>query len=112
MDTTQQIKIILSETLNLGKRMDSVSMDTPLLGNIPELDSSAVIAVIVALEQKFSISIHDDEISAKTFKTIGTLKNFIEQKISEKQVHFPWNIGMNYFSGFPAGSELKFLEGN
>ncbi len=84
MDTTQQIKTILSETLNLGNRIDSVSMDTALLGNLPELDSSAVITVILALEQTFSISIHDDEISAKTFKTLGTLRDFIEKKISEK----------------------------
>ena len=87
MDTTQQIKTILSETLNLGNRIDSVSMDTALLGNLPELDSSAVIIVILALEQTFSISIHDDEISAKTFKTLGTLRDFIEKKISEKKVH-------------------------
>ncbi len=87
MDTTQQIKTILSETLNLGNRIDSVSMDTALLGNLPELDSSAVITVILALEQTFSISIHDDEISAKTFKTLGTLRDFIEKKISEKKVH-------------------------
>ena len=89
MDTTQQIKTILSETLNLGNRIDSVSMDTALLGNLPELDSSAVIIVILALEQTFSISIHDDEISAKTFKTLGTLRDFIEKKISEKKVHSP-----------------------
>lgn len=89
MDTTQQIKTILSETLNLGNRIDSVSMDTALLGNLPELDSSAVITVILALEQTFSISIHDDEISAKTFKTLGTLRDFIEKKISEKKVHSP-----------------------
>lgn len=58
--------------------------DVILLGNIPELDSVAVVTIILALEQKFAISIKDDEISAKTFEKLSSLVNFVEIKLAEK----------------------------
>jgi len=84
MDYTIEIKKILSDVLGLGERLNSVTSDTILLGNIPELDSVAVVTIILALEKNFSISINDDEISAKTFETLGTLVNFVEKKIANK----------------------------
>lgn len=84
MDHTIEIKKILSDTLGLGERLNSMTSDIFLLGNIPELDSAAVIAIILALEKSFSISINDDEISAQTFETLGTLVNFVETKIASK----------------------------
>lgn len=80
MNYTIEIKRILSDVMELGERLDSMTSDTVLLGNIPELDSVAVVTIILALEKNFSISINDDEISAKTFETIGTLVNFVEKK--------------------------------
>ena len=57
---TLEIKKILTDTLGLGKRLDAMGSDVILLGNIPELDSVAVVTIILAVEQKFSISIKDD----------------------------------------------------
>ncbi len=84
MDHTIEIKRILSDILGSSERFDSMTPDTFLLGNIPELDSVAVVTIILALEKNFSLSIHDDEISAKTFETLGTLVNFVEKKIANK----------------------------
>lgn len=84
MDHTIEIKQVLSDVLGLGERINSMTTATFLLGNIPEFDSVAVVTVILALERKFSISIHDDEISAQTFQTLGTLVNFVKKKIAEK----------------------------
>ncbi|WP_293004627.1 acyl carrier protein [Nitrosomonas sp.] len=81
---TLEIKKILTDTLGLGKRLDAMEPDTRLLGSIPELDSVAVVTVILALEKKFSISIEDDEISAKTFEKLSSLVNFVEIKLAEK----------------------------
>ncbi len=80
---TTEIKKILANTLGLGKRIDAIEPGTILLGNIPELDSVAVVTIILALEKKFSIAIKDDEISAKTFATLGTLVDFVEQKVAD-----------------------------
>lgn len=84
MDYTIKIKKILSEVLELEDRLDSMTVDTILLGNIPELDSVAVVTIILTLEKNFSISISDDEVSAKTFETLGTLANFVEKKLVNK----------------------------
>jgi hypothetical protein len=45
----------------------------PLLGSLPELDSMAVVTLIGALEEHFGIMVDDDDISASTFATLGSL---------------------------------------
>ncbi len=84
MNHTIKIKKILADVLGLDERISLMTTDTFLLGNIPELDSVAVVTIILALEKNFSISINDDEISAQTFQTLGTLINFVENKIAQK----------------------------
>lgn len=82
MQHLDEVKNILANVLNLGERKNSLGEDSVLLGNIPELDSMAVVNVITALEEYYDISVADDEISAKTFETLGSLTHFIEQKLS------------------------------
>jgi acyl carrier protein len=82
MQHLEEVKNILADVLNLRERKNSLREDTILLGNIPELDSMAVVNVITALEEYYDISIDDDEISAKTFETLGSLTRFVEQKLS------------------------------
>ncbi|AKH36991.1 MULTISPECIES: acyl carrier protein [Nitrosomonas] len=82
MQHLEEVKNILANVLNLGERKHSLREDTILLGNLPELDSMAVVNVITALEEYYDISIDDDEISANTFETLGSLTRFVEQKLS------------------------------
>jgi acyl carrier protein len=81
MQYLERIRDILSDTLSLGERKNSLNADSPLLGSIPELDSMAVVNVLTALEEYFGITVDDDEISATTFETLGSLTRFVEQKI-------------------------------
>ena len=83
MQHLQEVINILADVLSLGDRKDSLKADSVLLGNIPELDSMAVVNVITALEDHFGITVDDDEISAQTFETVGTLTGFVEQKLAE-----------------------------
>lgn len=82
MQHLEEVRNILADVLSLGERKSSLKEDTILLGNIPELDSMAVVNVITALEEYYDISVDDDEISAKTFETLGSLTRFVEQKLS------------------------------
>lgn len=82
MNSTEQVKTILAEVLNLGPRRSALRGDSPLLGSIPELDSIAVINVITALEEHFGITVADDEISAETFATLDSLSSFVDQKLA------------------------------
>ena len=78
----EQTRTLLSDVLNLGAAGAELSADSPLLGSLPELDSMAVVTLIGALEEHFGIAI-DDDISASTFATLGSLAAFVEQKASE-----------------------------
>ena len=81
MNVDLELKSILGEVLSLGDRAARFDDDTALLGSLPELDSMAVVSVITTLEERFGIVIGDDEISAETFATYGSLRAFVAQKI-------------------------------
>ena len=78
MSVLNDILELLHETL----QVDTSDMDgsTELLGGIAEFDSMAVVMVITALEDSLGVSVEDDEISAETFETIGSLVQFVEEK--------------------------------
>jgi acyl carrier protein len=80
MSHLEQVKSILSSTLGLGAL--HLDADTALLGNLPELDSMAVISLITAIEQHFGIDVDDDEISARHFTTVGSLASFVALKLA------------------------------
>ena len=71
----------MGNALQLGARARVLDASTALLGAIPELDSMAVVNVITALEEHFGFSVSDDEIDASTFATLGSLSDFVEQKL-------------------------------
>ena len=76
----EDVRDLLTDVLNLGPAGKALTAESPLLGAIPELDSMAVVSVIAALEDRFGIVIDDDDISASTFETLGSLAAFVEQK--------------------------------
>lgn len=76
----EQVKTLLDEALELNGRAASFDRDTGLLGHLPELDSMAIANLIAALEDDFNIHIDDDDISAETFESVGSLIDFIEEK--------------------------------
>ena len=80
MSSLDQIRNLIGDILELGDRTGTLTLDTPLLGNLPELDSMAVVAVITELEQRFDIIVDDDDIGAETFETVGSLLDFVVRK--------------------------------
>lgn len=75
-----EVKRILIDVLSLRDAGQRLTADSPLLGSLPELDSMAVVSVLGALEEHFGIDIADDDISASTFETLGSLAAFVAQK--------------------------------
>lgn len=80
MEQQDVVRSVLRDVLSLGARADRLDRDSPLLGAVPELDSMAVAGVIAAIEDRFGITIDDDEISGATFATFGSLVDFIAAK--------------------------------
>jgi acyl carrier protein len=77
-----EVKEILAEVLQLGDRAERMTSETRLLGHISELDSMAVVTLITTLEERYGFNVNDDEISAETFATVGSLVSFVESKVA------------------------------
>ena len=77
----EEVKNIVADVLSLGDARAAMDADSGLLGSIPELDSMAVVSLITALEEHFGIVVEDDEISASTFETLGSLAGFVQSKL-------------------------------
>ncbi|CAN7619918.1 acyl carrier protein [Massilia sp. LjRoot122] len=75
-----EVRNIVTDVLSLGAAGEALTADSPLLGSLPELDSMAVVSLIGALEENFGITVDDDEISASTFATLGSLAAFVQEK--------------------------------
>ena len=83
MPVINEVIALLTETLHLGERGKKLESSTHLLGNLPELDSMAVIHLITALEEHFGIVVADDDISASTFETVDSLTAFVSNKLTQ-----------------------------
>ena len=82
MNTLESIRRILRDTLQLGDRARELNESSALLGAIPELDSMAVVSLITMIEDEFGIVVADDEVTAETFETVGSLVHFVKEKTS------------------------------
>lgn len=80
MKYLEEVKNLLIDVLNLGPAGQALTADSPLLGSLPELDSMAVVTLIGALEEHFGIGVDDDDISASTFATLGSLAAFVAER--------------------------------
>jgi acyl carrier protein len=80
MKYLEEVKTLLIDVLNLGPAGQALDADSPLLGSLPELDSMAVVTLIGALEEHFGIMVDDDDISASTFATLGSLAAFVAER--------------------------------
>ena len=75
-----QTRNVLGNVLKMDQRAKSLTAESPLFGAIPELDSMAVIELIIALEEHFEVFFEDDEVEAEMFDTLGSLVAGLEQK--------------------------------
>jgi acyl carrier protein len=80
MNYLEEVKTLLIDVLNLGPAGQALEANSPLLGSLPELDSMAVVTLIGALEEHFGIMVDDDDISASTFATLGSLAAFVAER--------------------------------
>lgn len=74
------VKAVLVETLGVEDRAETLDASTPLLGSLPELDSMAVLELVLALEERFGISVDDEDISADVFETLTSLTSYVDSK--------------------------------
>ncbi len=82
--TDTRLKAILENAVGKQALPQQIDASTPLLGEIPSLDSVAVLAILTGIEQSFGVPIADDEVSADIFDSFGSLQRFVEAKLDER----------------------------
>jgi len=73
------VRNVLGAVLELGPRTASLTPDSPLLGGLPELDSMAVITVVIELEEHFGIRFDEEDVTAEAFETLGSLTDLVDR---------------------------------
>jgi acyl carrier protein len=74
------VKSLLVETLGIEDRENTITSSTALFGNLPELDSLAVVELVTAIEDHFGVVVDDSEFTGDTFETLGSLAAFVDGK--------------------------------
>jgi acyl carrier protein len=80
-DIEQEIRTFITEKFLFG-RGEPLTDDVPLLGNI--IDSTGVIELIVFVQERFTISVDDEEVMSENFGSLKNVVNFVEKKLRSK----------------------------
>lgn len=80
----EDVKAVVVVTLAIEDRAADLGPETGLYGNFAELDSLAVVKLIVALRKRFEIEIEVREIVGEVFFTLGGLAAFVESKVGAR----------------------------
>jgi acyl carrier protein len=75
------VKAVVVETLGVEDRAHALDATTPLLGYLPELDSMAVLELVLELEQRFGITIEGEDVTADVFENLASLAAFVDGKL-------------------------------
>lgn len=81
MATTEEIRSDLAEIVNevAGVETDEVQLDKAFVDDL-DVDSLSMVEVVVAAEEKFGVSIPDDQV--KNLRTVGDAVAFIERALA------------------------------
>ncbi|MGA9304877.1 MAG: acyl carrier protein [Candidatus Sulfotelmatobacter sp.] len=80
-DIEQEIRSFIAESF-LMSGSDALNEDTPLLGNV--IDSTGVIELIVFVQQRFTISVEDEEVMTDNFGSVKNVVTFVEKKLRSR----------------------------
>jgi acyl carrier protein len=78
--SVDDVKAVVVQTLGIEDRADSLDATTPLLGSLPELDSMAVLELVLELEQRFGITLDGEDVTADLFENLESITAFVESK--------------------------------
>lgn len=82
MNVQQEVIKILRSVLSLDAAKQPLDRDSALLGSVAELDSMAVVSILTTLEERFGFAVDDDEVDGRTFASVASLTEFVENKLA------------------------------
>ena len=81
-DVLAEVIATIGETLGIEDRATQFAAETLLLENLPELDSMAIVELVLALEERFGIEIDDAQITGELFESVGSLAEFVDSQLN------------------------------
>jgi len=78
-DILRDFVLLLGEFVPADRRGEP-TMDSPLLGAYPELDSMAIVELVAAIEERFGIAFDDMDLREETFASVGSVVALIHAK--------------------------------
>jgi len=86
LDVEKKIIHILITDLEIDAvLLSTVNSNTPLLGRGIGINSVETLTLVAGIEEAFDIQIDDADLTAELFKTLGTLAEYVLQKITESK---------------------------
>jgi len=79
-DTLERVTTILKDKV-VGSTSRLLDADTALLSAGLNLDSTAVLELILEIEEEFGIEFADEDLSVELFRTVGTLAAAVRAKV-------------------------------
>ena len=77
----QEIRTFLVDNFLFG-RSEELRDDVPLLGDV--IDSTGVVELVVFLQERFEITVGDDEVTTENLGSVQNAVAFIEKKLVHK----------------------------
>ena len=78
-----EVKELLVSGLRLDVRPADIADDTPIFGEGLGLDSIDALELVVLVEERFRVSIPDEEVGKRAFASVNALVDFIRQERAE-----------------------------
>lgn len=78
LEQLKDLIVLLHPDLN----QDSLKVDIPILGDGLGLDSIRLVNLIVSLEEKYSFSFSEEDLTMSTFSSLRALAKFIMERIT------------------------------
>jgi acyl carrier protein len=79
------VRILISDLEIDPAILSAVNSNTPLLGRGIGLNSVETLTLVAGIEETFDIQIDDADLTAELFKTLGTLTEYVLQKIADQK---------------------------
>ena len=80
--TLKEIQRIIGNVIGDTDLAGELQTSSALLGAIPELDSMAVVNLMLGLEETYGFHVDDSEVEVEIFETVGSLGAFAQAKLN------------------------------
>jgi len=72
-----EVKALLIEGLRLDRQPDEIEAEAPIFGEGLGLDSIDALELVVLVEERFGVTIPDEEVGQRAFASVAALVDFI-----------------------------------